>query len=863
MVNTLVGNIGHLSIILAFVSALIVGIGYFLSQRAQPLSTQQSWLNFARIGFGIHSVAVISVIASLFYIIYNHLYEYHYAYDHSSNNLPVHYMISCFWEGQEGSFLLWIFWNVLIGGILILTNKKWEAPVMTIFAVVQAFLASMILGVVFFGSFKVGSSPFILTSEVLDIPVYDPSSPAYNANFIPADGNGLNPLLQNYWMVIHPPTLFLGFALTLVPFAFVVAGLWKKQYTQWIRPNLPWALLSAAVLGLGILMGAYWAYETLNFGGYWNWDPVENAVYVPWLVLVAAIHTMVAAPKSTVALKTSIILTIASFVLILYSTFLTRSGILGNASVHSFTDLGLSGQLLLYLLSFLVFAVILAIIRWKTLPSSDKEMKLYSQEFWVLIGAMILCLSGFQVINTTSFPVYSKIAQFFNPDANFALPADQVAHYTKFQLWVAIIIATLSGIGQLFWWNKLSTRERFMNKIATPLVLTLVATSLVILFTKETDFIYMVIILAAVFSIFMNGATVVNLVKKQPKLSGGAITHIGVALMLLGILYSAGYSKVVSLNTTTLVFTSDEDAPEDFNKENVLLWLDEPMQMAQYRLTYKGMFIEADQFPSYIRQRDVVYTEDPFRAIVLKDVYHNGKKYFTTGDTIATQPENIYYKVEYKDKKGRIFHLFPRLQINAQMGEGGFAVSPDIKKKFGKDLYTHVTMIYPDPNEGRQWGDMEEYTVSLKDTFFLNDYVAIFEGVEPLKSTPLMQLSEGEMAVQARLRIMGKNKEHFVTPTFLIRQEDGMVARPPEVLPELGLQLTFLNINPQTQEFTFGVNAGQKDFIIMKAIEKPMINLLWIGAIIMLVGFGMAIKRRFESPKKVRKKPQPLVENTA
>ena len=187
----------------------------------------------------------------------------------------------------------------------------------------------------------------------MDAPVFQ-----MNPDFIPKDGNGLNALLQNYWMVIHPPTLFLGFATTLVPFAYCIAGLWTGKVNDWIRPALPWALFSAMVLGVGILMGAYWAYETLNFGGYWNWDPVENAVYVPWLVLVASYHTMITYRKSNTALKTSVILVVATFILILYSTFLTRSGILGESSVHSFTDLGLSGQLLIYLLVFTILSIV-------------------------------------------------------------------------------------------------------------------------------------------------------------------------------------------------------------------------------------------------------------------------------------------------------------------------------------------------------------------------------------------------------------------------------------------------------------------------------------------------------------------------
>jgi cytochrome c-type biogenesis protein CcmF len=168
-----------------------------------------------------------------------------------------------------------------------------------------------------------------------------------------ADGNGLNPLLQNYWMVIHPPTLFFGFATTIVPFAYAIAALWKRDYTGWLKPALPWGLVSVMVLGTGIIMGGFWAYESLSFGGYWAWDPVENASLIPWLILIAGVHVMLIYKHSGNALNVSFILILLTFILVLYATFLTRSGILGNSSVHSFTDLGMSGQLLVFIMIFL------------------------------------------------------------------------------------------------------------------------------------------------------------------------------------------------------------------------------------------------------------------------------------------------------------------------------------------------------------------------------------------------------------------------------------------------------------------------------------------------------------------------------
>src|SRR5690606_19057975 len=160
-----------------------------------------------------------------------------------------------------------------------------------------------------------------------------------------------------------------------------------------------------------------------------NWDPVENAVYIPWLVLVGAIHTLLAYRKSKSALGATFILFISSFLLVLYATFLTRSGILGNASVHSFTDLGLSGQLFTYMAAFFVLAIGLLVYRWKHIPATEKEIATYSGEFWVFIGAAVLCLGAFQVLFTTSIPVYNSFMGFIGVKTNIALPADQIAHY--------------------------------------------------------------------------------------------------------------------------------------------------------------------------------------------------------------------------------------------------------------------------------------------------------------------------------------------------------------------------------------------------------------------------------------------------
>ncbi|HRD39020.1 MAG TPA: cytochrome c biogenesis protein CcsA, partial [Bacteroidia bacterium] len=273
--------------------------------------------------------------------------------------MPMRFIMSCFWEGQEGSFLLWTFWNVVLGLILQRSLKnEWEAPVMAVFSLAQVFLASMIMGI-YIGDYKIGSNPFLLLREhpdFMNLPFLQ--IPNYLEKI---DGRGLNPLLMNYWMTIHPPTLFLGFSATLPPFAFAIAALWNKKYHDWQSIALPWTFFGILILGVGILMGGAWAYEALNFGGFWAWDPVENSSLVPWLILVGAGHVMIVNKNKGGSLFTTHLLSIGSFLLVLYSTFLTRSGILGDSSVHAFTDLGMQGQLVLYVLTFMLLCVALLI----------------------------------------------------------------------------------------------------------------------------------------------------------------------------------------------------------------------------------------------------------------------------------------------------------------------------------------------------------------------------------------------------------------------------------------------------------------------------------------------------------------------
>lgn len=825
MIHYFEGQLGHVFVIIAFVTSLLSSYAYFKGR-----NQDQSWTSFGSKIFYVHSVAIFGIIGTLFYLITNHYFEYHYVFSHSSKILPTYYQISCFWEGQEGSFLLWMFWNALLGIILINTNKFWKAPVMFIMSLTQVFLASMILGVVIF-DIKLGSSPFMLLRDVIDAPIFKT-----NPNFIPEDGNGLNPLLQNYWMVIHPPTLFLGFATTVIPFAYCIGGLMIGKNKEWIRPALPWAQFSAMILGVGILMGAYWAYETLNFGGYWNWDPVENAIYVPWLVLVAAIHVMIAYKKSGSALKLSMILVAASFLLVLYATFLTRSGILGNSSVHSFTDLGLSGQLLIYMLAFIALSIVYITKGWKQIPSTEEETSTYSREFWIFMGAAVLGLMAFQVLVYTSMPVYNQVAGLLGFDLNLAPPTDIYEAYSLPQLLLSILLAILSGTGQFFWWNKMD-KKKLKAELTTPFIISLILSGLIIVIAQITDPYYLILLIACTYSIVANSKIFIGVAKSNIKLSGGAITHIGVAMMLIGILFSSGYSTILSTNYTSMVWNSE--FPEEMNTNNLLLFINEPREMGNYSMLYKGMRKWTKE-KGYIDSNALTPTDLPLKVVEVG-----------TKDTLTLiNPDNYYFEVEYTEEGNNKFTLFPRIQFNNEMG--GLLPSPALKRYLNADIYTHITG-FPNLEEEPKWSDPKETKVTIGDQFFINDYVATLERIEPISNIDGTPLSSGDVAVKAVIKVQGEYGDYLAEPVFVIRNQE-YVGRIDDQVYDLAFKISIQNIIPQENAVILAFQTTQKDWIIMEAVKKPWINILWLGTFLLVIGFIVAIRRRYVEFVKMRDK---------
>ncbi len=571
-------NIGHFLIILGFVSALFSAYTYYRATNADE-EGKRAWKGLGRFGFLTHGISVFGVIAIIFYIMVNKYYEYAYVSQHVNDELPLKYITSAFWEGQEGSFLLWMFWHIILGLVVMFGSRKWENPVMSILALVQVILISMILGIQFeIGEslVKIGSNPLLLFRDTMDIPLFQ------NADYVSLlSGSGLNPLLQNYWMTIHPPTLFLGFASTTIPFCFAVAGFWTSQPKAWIKPCLKWSLFSGGILGIGILMGGAWAYEALSFGGYWAWDPVENMSLVPWLIMVAGVHSLLIANSTSSGIRTSYILLSLSFIMILYSTFLTRSGILGDTSVHAFTEMGLENQLVLLIGVFTAIAAFVFFKKKGIVQKTKKEDSFDSREFWMFIGAIVLLFSSVLITASTSLPVYNKIAELFDPDFVGLVIEDDITHYNKHQIWIAIFIVILSSIAQLLRFNgrfTASYRKKFFIHLIVSAVVTGVLTVLVNLWLDVQNVPYFLLMLAGVFGTVVNIDYFLAFSRGQWKSSASVMSHLGFAIMLLGIIASGVNKRHLSQNA----FVFKEILNDEKLQKNVTLIKNKPIFMNGY-----------------------------------------------------------------------------------------------------------------------------------------------------------------------------------------------------------------------------------------------------------------------------------------
>jgi cytochrome c-type biogenesis protein CcmF len=810
------GQLGNFSIILSLVAAAVASFSFARATRPQGPSDQNAWYRLGQVAFTAQSLAVFVIFGLLVYLLQQHLFEYHYAWKHSSRSLEFKYLLAAIWEGQEGSFLLWMTCHSLLGLVLLRKRTEWHAPVMSVLSLAQFALSTMITGLYILG-WKMGSNPFILLrdSGVLD------NAPALHINFDLSqplrpdylnsikDGNDLNPLLQNYWMVIHPPVLFMGFASTIIPFAYAIAGLWKKNYGGWTTDALPWALFSTAVLGVGIMMGGMWAYESLSFGGYWAWDPVENASLVPWMIGVAGLHTLLIYNSTQHSLRATYLFFILGFLFILYSTFLTRSGILGETSVHAFTDLGMNWQLLAFVSLFALPSLGWLAIRYKQIPNPTKEEDISSREFWMFIGALLFFLSAMVIIGQTSLPVFNKLF-----GTNLAPPEEVEFSYNSIQIYVAIIIALLTALTQYFKYRRTET-SFFWKKMLIPLFVTLVLFALFawligIDYGRKGPVFEGSIWLAVLLSLY---ALVANLsyiwigINGQLKNAGGSIAHVGFAMVLLGIFISSSNKEIISNNIDGIPAPLAEG---ENPRENLTLIKDMPVNMANYTLTYLG-------------------------------------------DSAHPQKQLWYYKILFTNKNGKdSFLLMPNAFVNYK-GNEGLMANPDARHYWNYDIFTYITSI-PNPENAVDTSRFVPYVRRPGDTLFYSKGTLLLQNLSMRDSIPEDLFGKNGQLYELPLTIQAATGTSYQL-TLRGAWAKGQWVALPDTLTSEGMILQLQRVLPDgSVELGIKESDALLKYVTLKAYKYPFIKLLWYGVWITAVGLLISMARRWRMTQARRNK---------
>lgn len=654
--------LGNTLIVVALIASILSMASYYRASKAATHSIKK-----ARLWLQASAVTIVVLSGLLLTLLLQHDFTNGYVYSYSSRDLPFHFLLSSFYAGQEGSFLFWVLCSAIVGlGLMRYTGARKSEPwVMSAYMGVQIFLLSLLYA----------KTPFVDVWTKI---------PQFPYGQVPIDGNGLNPLLQNFWMVIHPPVLFVGFALMAVPFAFAIASMWKRSYGLMSLQSLGWLLSAVFVLGAGIMLGAYWAYGVLGWGGYWGWDPVENSSLVPWIVAVALVHTLIVQKRTGKFLRLNLMLAISSFLLVVYSTFLTRSGVLGDSSVHAFTDAGAGVYVLLviFLAAIATAGFGFMFVRRKELRPAQNDTRFISKETALAAGAIALMFSAAVILFGTSLPLLGTSTV-------------ETSFYDTMNLPLAIVMLLFIGFSLYVQWETDDAKE-VVKRMLLWLIVAAIGTGALYL-AGVHDVATLGVVFTALFALLVNIEFGWKQGRADIKAIGGKLAHVGLAVFLLGVIASGKYSTTAQ----------------------VVLELNHPQEVLGHTLTYIGHAPTPDgkyAFNVNVEEKGNVVTLSPL-------MFNSGEQGTMRNPDIASSLTSDFYLSPislqevspdhagegdtYTIEKGKTVSLgkygatFVKFDMNAHGGDamtGGMAVGSVLELSDGenKETITPVTMYGAD-----------------------------------------------------------------------------------------------------------------------------------------------------------------------
>jgi cytochrome c-type biogenesis protein CcmF len=508
--------LGHLSLWLAFLVGLWGAITGFAGGAQRRADLQQSARHATFALFGALLIAVICLEVAIF----RHDFSVQYVASRTSRNLPTFYLWSALYSGQEGSLLFWAAVLSLFGALAQLLTGRRHRVYLPYVAAVTSLVATFFVSVLLFAA-----------------------NPFQRLPFTPLDGQGMNPQLQNPGMVFHPPMLYLGYISITIPFAFAIGALLSKKLdAEWLVAVRKWTIVSWLFLSVGLLIGMWWAYVELGWGGYWAWDPVENVALLPWLVMTAFLHSVMVQEKRGMLKKWNLALILGAWVLSIFGTFITRSGVI--ASVHSFTQSSVGYFFLVFLVVATVASFTLYATRLHLLEAEASLESIVSREASFLFNNLLFIGLAFSVLWGTLFPILTEwvrgVKITYGP-----------ATFNIVNIPLGLALLLLTGIGPLIAWRQASPAN-LRRQFAVPVTAGAFAL-LILLVAGMRDFGPLLafslgaFVLATVTQEFARGArarhrqygeptalAVVRLLARNRRRYGGYIVHVAIVLLFIG-----------------------------------------------------------------------------------------------------------------------------------------------------------------------------------------------------------------------------------------------------------------------------------------------------------------------------------------
>jgi cytochrome c-type biogenesis protein CcmF len=757
---TLLGQSGKVLIVLALIAFLLSAVNALLRSKS---------LKVSRVLFNTGVIAFFSAFLILAALFVTNQFQYDYIFKHSDKITAIPYKISAVWSGQEGSFLLWACCSALFGLITLKKTQEYQRWYLVPYALFLAILASILAY----------ESPFNLNL-------------VHGKALIPPNGLGLQPTLLNPWIIIHPPVIFLGFGSLTILFCWAFSALMTKNLNDWVSPVRSWAILSATLLGIGLCMGGFWAYETMGWGGFWAWDPVENSSFVPWCFTVAFIHGIFVQISKCKWHFVNAFVAASGFLAFLYGTFLTRSGVLADTSVHSFAKMDRSA--LKILVALMVFAFSSFLVLWivrrmkfaDIIPAQTESERLkvkgYSRETFYTLAMWLINTMGIAVGIGMSVPFIKSLA-----GQKIAIVEAGLYHHVLVWLFVPLMLAM--GIAPFLSWQSISMRT-MLKRLFTVTGVTIGALGVIVLMILSKDhavalnpdayinmpFGYQIaqvpwmafLIGICLFTAVANLWRLIEVRKKQSHSLGGLVTHLGLVLALLGLIISKGFER----------------------SEQIFVQESRPGYAFGYWIRYQKM----TNTPLH-RENKIVF-----------DVLSKNQKF-------QAKP-GLYY-------------------VQKPLKEPEPVVWPSIIRHFAYDLYFSLAPpIYEASNV---------MTFKVGEEKFFSNMLVSYHGIK----------REGEAGMLgtrfiANLKIKTTEKVFHAHPSLEIAK-DGLDFKPAPINEDMVIFLQRLDAKDQSGSLQF---YHLKPVYPMEIFYKPMTVLIWIGAGLLAIGgVWSALSRRMKGQR--------------